>query len=130
MYSNELIVFMEMCISKRCPTENGITFIRLQSDSSSMAGLNAHQKVADKTYTELLSKEKTSIIVQNNDYYRRKLNGKKYLIIENEEKDMPKKRYRIESIKEGTGSTIEDIYGTTITGPHIKVSLKLREKTK
>ena len=43
---------------------------------------------------------------------------------------MPKKRYRIESIKEGTGPTIEDIYGTTITGPHIRVSLKLREKTK
>ena len=95
-----------------------------------MAGLNANQKVSDKTYTELLSKEKTSIIVQKNDYYRRKLNGKKYLVIENDEKDMPKKRYRIMSIKEGTGPTIEDIYGTTITGPHIKVSLKLREKTK
>jgi|GEM_PF-2148456 hypothetical protein len=95
-----------------------------------MAGLNAHQKVADKTYTALLSKEKTNIIVQKNDYYRKKLQGKKYLIIENDEKDMPKKRYRIESIKEGTGPTIEDIYGTTITGPHIKVNLKLREKTK
>ncbi len=95
-----------------------------------MAGLNAHQKVSDKTYTMLLSKEKTSITVQKNDYYRKKLQGKKYLVIENDEKDMPKKRYRIESIKEGTGSTIEDIYGTTITGSHLKVGLKLREKTK
>lgn len=95
-----------------------------------MAGLNAHQKVSDQTYTALLSKEKTSITVQKNDYYLKKLQGKKYLIIENDEKDMPKKRYRVESITEGTGPTIEDIYGTTITGPHIKVSLKLREKTK
>ena len=96
-----------------------------------MAGLNANQKVSDQTYTALLSKEKTSITVQKNDYYRHKLNGKKYLIVENDEKpEKPKKRYRIESIIEGTGPTIEDIYGTTITGPHIKVSLKLREKTK
>lgn len=95
-----------------------------------MAGLNANQKVSDKTYDELLSKEKTSLTVQKNDYYINKLKGKKYLVIENDEKDKPKKRYRIESIKEGTGSAIEDIYGTTITGPHIKVSLKLREKTK
>ena len=95
-----------------------------------MAGLNAHQKVSDQTYTALLSKEKTSITVQKNDYYCKKLQGKKYLIVENDEKDAPKKRYRIESIKEGTGSTIEDIYGTSIIGPHIKVSLKLRDKTK
>jgi hypothetical protein len=95
-----------------------------------MAGQNAHQKVSSKTYYDLLSKEKTSITIQKNDYYRNKLKGKKYLIIENDEKDMPKKRYRINSINEGTGSVIEDIYGTTITGPHLKISLKLREKTK
>lgn len=96
-----------------------------------MAGLNANQKVSDQTYTALLSKEKTSIIVQKNDYYSHKLNGKKYLVIENDEKpEKPKKRYRIMSITDGTGSVIEDIYGTTITGPHIRVNLKLREKTK
>lgn len=95
-----------------------------------MAGQNAHQKVSDKTYTMLLNKEKTGIRVQKNEYYLNKLRGKKYLIIENDEKDLPKKRYRIESIKEGTGSITEDIYGTTITSPHLNISLKLREKTK
>ena len=95
-----------------------------------MAGLNANQKVSDLTYTALLSMEKTSIIVQSNDYYASKLKGKKYLVIENDEKTMPKKRFRIESVKEGTGSITEDIYGTTITGPHLRIDLKLREKTK
>lgn len=95
-----------------------------------MAGLNANQKVSDQTYNALLNKEKTSLIVQSNDYYASKLKGKKYIVIENDEKSMPKKRYRIESVKEGTGSVTEDIYGTTITGPHLIISLKLREKTK
>ncbi len=95
-----------------------------------MAGLNANQKVSDLTYTALLSMEKTRIIVQSNDYYASKLKGKKYLVIENDEKTMPKKRFRIESVKEGTGSITEDIYGTTITGPHLRIDLKLREKTK
>ena len=95
-----------------------------------MAGLNAHQKVSDNTYADLLSMKKTYLTVQKNDFYLNKLKGKKYLIIENDEKDMPKKRYRIESLKEGTGAVTEDIYGTTITGPHIKINLKLREKTK
>ncbi len=95
-----------------------------------MAGLNANQKVSNQTYTALLSKEKTSLIVQSNDYYRRKLKGKKYLIIENDEKTRSKKRFRIESVREGTGSITEDIYGTTLTGPHLKIAVKLREKTK
>ena len=95
-----------------------------------MAGLNANQKVSDLTYTALLSMEKTNIIVQSNYYYASKLKGKKYLVIENDEKTMPKKRFRIESVKEGTGSITEDIYGTTITGPHLRIDLKLREKTK
>lgn len=95
-----------------------------------MAGLNANQKVSNQTYIALISKEKTSLIVQSNDYYASKLKGKKYLVIENDEKPKPKKRFRIESVTEGTGSITEDIYGTTITGPHLIISLKFREKTK
>ena len=96
-----------------------------------MAGQNAHQKVSDKTYMELLNKEKSSLIVQKNDYYLNKLKGKKYLVIENDEQpEKPKKRYRIESVTEGTGEAIEDIYGTSINGAHLKIVLKLREKTR
>ena len=96
-----------------------------------MAGQNAHQKVPDKTYTALLNKKKTSLTVQKTSYYHNKLKGKKYLIIENDEDtNSPKKRYRIESITEGTGQTVEDIYGTLIDGPYLVVNLKLREKTK
>ena len=96
-----------------------------------MAGQNAHQKVPDEIYLALLSKEKTNLTVQKTSYYHNKLKGKKYLIIENDENpDNPKKRYRIESISEGTGQTVEDIYGTIINGPHLVINLKLREKTK
>lgn len=95
-----------------------------------MAGQNAHQKVSDQTYEDLLSKVKKSLIVQRSDYYHNKLKGKKYLFIENDEQPgKPRKRYRIESIKEGTGTVTEDIYGTTVTGPHLEIQLKLREKT-
>jgi hypothetical protein len=79
---------------------------------------------------ELLTKVKTSLTVQKSDYYLNKLKGKKYLIVENDEQTAPKKRYRIESVTEGTGSVIEDIYGTTIISPHLKIELKLREKTR
>lgn len=96
-----------------------------------MAGHNAHQKVSDQVYEKLLSKEKTSLIVQQNEYFQNKLKGKKYLFIENDEQPhKPKKRYRIEGIKEDNGPVTEDIYGTTITSKHLIITLKLREKTK
>ncbi len=96
-----------------------------------MAGLNAHQKVSDATYEKLLSKEKTSLIVQRSDYYLNKLKGKKYLIVENDEKPEKKaKRFRIEGVKEGNGAAVEDIYGTSINGAYLIITLRLREKTK
>ena len=84
-----------------------------------MAGKNAHQKVPDKIYSALQSKEKTNLTIQKTIYYLNKLKGKKYL-----------RARRIESISEGTGQTVEDIYGTIINGPHLVINLKLREKTK
>jgi hypothetical protein len=93
-------------------------------------GQNSHQKVPDETYIALLCQEKTNLTVQKTCYYHNKLKGKKYLIIENDENpESPKKRYRIESITEGSGQTVEDIYGTIINGPHLVINLKLREKT-
>lgn len=96
-----------------------------------MAGANAHQKVSDQVYVDLLDKTKTELLVQMSDYYINKLRGKKYLIIENDEKpDKPKARFLIQSIKEESGSISEDIYGQSINGPYLKISLKLRHKTK
>ena len=96
-----------------------------------MAGANAHQKVSDKTYMDLLNKTKTELLVQLSDYYINKLRGKKYLIIENDENpDKPSARFLIQSVNEETGSIMEDIYGQTVNGLHLRISLKLREKTK
>ena len=96
-----------------------------------MAGVNAHQKVSDQVYVDLLDKTKTELLVQMSDYYINKLRGKKYLIIENDEKpDKPKARFLIQSIKEESGSISEEIYGQSINGPYLKISLKLRHKTK
>jgi hypothetical protein len=96
-----------------------------------MAGANAHQKVSDKVYEDLINKTKTHLVVQVSDYYTRKLRGKKYIIIENDEK--PEKqgaRFLIQSIVELSGRVVEDIYGQSIGGPYLSISLKLRQKTK
>jgi hypothetical protein len=96
-----------------------------------MSGQNAHQKVSGIIYMALLNKKKTSLTIQKTNYYLNKLKGKKYLIIENDENpNSPKKRYRIESISEGSGQTVEDIYGTVISGEYLVLNLKLRKKTK
>ncbi|MFA9496137.1 MAG: hypothetical protein ACERKS_09485 [Candidatus Bathyarchaeota archaeon] len=96
-----------------------------------MAGANAHQKVSDQTYMDLLNKTKTELLVQLSDYYINKLRGKKYLIIENDENpDKPSARFLIQSVNEKTGSIREDIYGQTVNGLHLRIGLKLREKTK
>ena len=96
-----------------------------------MAGANANQKVSDQTYMDLLNKTKTELLVQLSDYYINKLRGKKYLIIENDENpDKPSARFLIQSVNEKTGSIREDIYGQTVNGLHLRIGLKLREKTK
>ena len=95
-----------------------------------MAGANAHQKVSDQTYMNLLNKTKTELLVQLSNYYINKLRGKKYLIIENDENpDKPSARFLIQSVNEETGSIREDIYGQTVNGLHLRIGLKLREKT-
>jgi hypothetical protein len=96
-----------------------------------MAGANANQKVSNKVYEDLLNNTKTDLLVQRSDYYINKLKGKKYLIIENDEKpEKPKSRYLILSIKEETGAIREDIYGQSLNGPHLRISLKIRQRTK
>ena len=96
-----------------------------------MAGANAHQHVSDRVYEALLNKTKTEFFVQRSDYYLNKLKGKKFLIIENDEK--PEKtgaRFLIQSINEETGSIREDIYGQTVNGLYLRIELKLRQKTR
>jgi len=84
---------------------------------------NAHQKIHDQLYTAILTKTKTSI---------NKLHAKKYLILENAENpEKPSLRCKIQTItKIETGTTQEDIYGQTIKGPHLKIQLTLRQKTR
>ena len=96
-----------------------------------MAGANAHQKVSDRVYTDLMNKTKTDLLVQRSDYYINKLRGKKYLIIENDEKpDKPDARFLIQSVKEESGPVREDIYGQNVGGPYLRIQLKPRQKTK
>jgi len=96
-----------------------------------MAGANAHQKVSDQIYEDLLNKTKNDLLVQRSDYYINKLRGKKYLVIANDEKpDKPKARYLIQSVKEERGAIREVIYGQSLNGPYLRISLKLRKKTK
>jgi len=96
-----------------------------------MAGANAHQKVSDQLYEDLLNETKTELLVQVSDYYINKLRGKKYLVIENDEKpDKPRARFLIQSVQEVSGPVREDIYGQNIGGPYLRISLKLRQKTR
>ena len=93
---------------------------------------NAHQKIPDHLYTAILTKTRTSLTVQHTDYIVNKLHGKKYIILENAENpEKPSLRCKIQSItKIETGTTQEDIYGQTIKGPHLKIQLTLRQKTR
>ena len=96
-----------------------------------MAGANAHQHVSDQVYEVLLNKTRTELLVQRSDYYVNKLKGKKYLIIENDEKpEKPRARFLIKSIKEETGSIREDIYGQIVNGLFLRIELHLRQKTR
>ena len=93
---------------------------------------NAHQKIPDHLYTASLTKTKTSFTVQYTVYIVNKLHGKNYLILENAESpEKPSLRCKIQTItKIDSGTTQEDIYGQTIKGPHLKIQLALRQKTR
>ena len=92
-------------------------------------GVNLRQGVSDTVYTEFNEERRDVFIVQSNDYYARKLKGVKYIWLVNEEyPEKPETRYRIESIEEGHGETQEDVYGQFLTGSHLKIKLKKRDK--
>jgi len=67
-------------------------------------GVNLRLGVSDEVYSEFVNSTRDVFVVQNNDYFMRKLAGKKYLFLVNEELPKPEVRFRIESIDEGHGS--------------------------
>ena len=94
-------------------------------------GVNLRQGVSDAVYTAFVEGSRDILILQSNDYYREKLKGKKYLWLVNEElPEKPEVRFSIVSIEEGYGGAQEDVYGQYVTGPHLLVALKKRDKTK
>jgi hypothetical protein len=93
--------------------------------------VSLRQGVSDGVYHDFVDGVRYVFIVQSNDYYAGKLRGKKYIFLVNEEH--PEKhevRFRIEVIDEEHGGAHEDIYGQYLTGPHLKITLKKRQKTK
>ena len=93
-------------------------------------GVNLRQGVSDSVYTVFVEGVRDQLIIQDNDYYERKLKGKKYIWLVNEEiPEKPEIRYKIEDIKQGHGGAQEDIYGQFITGSYLSIKLKKREKT-
>jgi hypothetical protein len=94
-------------------------------------GVNLSQAVSDAVYCDFVDGLRSVFVVQSNEYYIRKLRGKKYLRLVNEEiPEKPIVRFRIESVEEGYGGAQEDIYGQNVTGPHLKIMLLKRQKTK
>jgi hypothetical protein len=93
-------------------------------------GVNLRQMVSEAVYTEFVNGDRVVLILQSNKYYDKKLKGKKYLWLQNEEfPEKPDVRFLIESVEAGHGGVFEDIYGQRITGPHLRVALRKREKT-
>jgi hypothetical protein len=75
----------------------------------SMAGANAHQNVSDQVYEALLNKTKAELLVQRSDYYINKLKGKKYLVIENDERpEKPRARFQRTLPEDRTQAQAED----------------------
>lgn len=93
-------------------------------------GVNLRQGVSDAVYIDFVEGKRDVFIVQSNDYYARKLKGSKYLWLVNEEyPEKTETRFKIESIEEGYGEAQEDVYGQFLTGAHLRLSLKKRQKT-
>jgi hypothetical protein len=94
-------------------------------------GVNLSQEVSDEVYSDFVEGRRSVFVVQSNEYYKRKLRGKKYIRLVNEEKpEKPMTRFRIESVEEGHGGAQEDIYGQHITGTYLKITVLKRQKTK
>ena len=94
-------------------------------------GVNLRQGVSDSVYTDFVEGHRDHLILQDNDYYARKLKGMKYIWLVNEE--IPEKteiRYKIEDINKGKGGAQEDIYGQFLTGEYLSIKLVKRDKTK
>jgi len=93
-------------------------------------GVNLRQGVSDEVYMEFVNGDRVVLLLQSNEYYSGKLRGKKYLWLQNEEfSEKPDVRFLIELIEVGHGGVFEDIYGQHITGPHLRVKLRKRDKT-
>lgn len=93
-------------------------------------GVNLRQGVSDSVYSDFVDGKRDELILQDNDYYARKLKGIKYLWLVNEElPEKPEIRYRIEDIIKGHGGAQEDIYGQFLTGSYLSIKLKKRQKT-
>jgi hypothetical protein len=93
-------------------------------------GVNLRQGVPEDVYSEFVDRIRDELILQDNDYYARKLKGIKYLWLVNEQdSERPETRYRIEDIQRGYGGAQEDIYGQYLTGSYLRVKLKKRKKT-
>ena len=94
-------------------------------------GVNLRQGVSDAVYMDFANGDRVVLILQRNEHYTNKLKGKKYLWLQNEEfPEKPDARFLIESMEVGHGGVFEDIYGQHITGPHLRVTLKIRDKTR
>ena len=93
-------------------------------------GVNLRQGVSDSVYSDFVNGVRDVFIVQNNDYFARKLKGKKYLILVNEGlAGKPEARFQIMGIEEGHGGAQEDVYGQYVTGAYLEIKLRKREKT-
>ena len=93
-------------------------------------GVNLRQGVSDTVYMEFVNGDRVVLFLQSNEYYTRKLKGKKYLWLQNEEfPEKPDVRFLMESVEVGHGGVFEDINGQHIKGPHLSVALRRRDKT-
>ena len=97
----------------------------------SYMSINLLQGVSDAVYSDFVERKRFILFIQRNEYYMSRLKSKKYLWLQNEEvPEKPDIRFMIESVEEGYGGVYEDIYGQYIAEPHIKVTLRKRDKTR
>ena len=92
-------------------------------------GVNLRLGVSDAVYSVFVDGVRDVFVVQNNDYFKRKLKGKKYLFLVNDEVEKSEVRFRIESVDEGHGGGCEDVYGTFFSGSFLAIKLLRRDKT-
>jgi hypothetical protein len=94
-------------------------------------GINLRQPVSEAVYNGFIDGVRDTFLVQKTEYFTRKLNGKKYFWLVNDElPEKPAIRFEIVSIQTEDGIIQEDIYGQTIRGKYLKIALKKREKTR